>query len=136
MRRVFVLEDDPYRIGLFQDACLGRHDLTLTDRLSGPRGAFTLYAPPYDLIYLDHDLGGRQMVDSHEEETGAAFVRWMPLASDHQPVITIHSYNMDGARNMARTLRDKGYTKVISWPFCGTVIDTLKEVEVSLDKDA
>lgn len=136
MRRVFVLEDDPYRIGVFQDACLGRHDLTLTDRLAGPRGAFTLYQPPYDLIYLDHDLGGRQMVDSREEETGAAFVRWMPPAGDHQPVITIHSYNLPGATNMHRLLRDKGYTKVLLWPFCETVIDTLKDAELSLDKDA
>lgn len=136
MRRVFVLEDDPYRIGVFQDACLGRHDLTLTDRLSGPRGAFAVYQPPYDLIYLDHDLGGRQLVDSREEETGAAFARWMPPAGDHQPVITIHSYNFDGARNMVRTLREKGYTKVIPWMFCQAVIDTLKDAELSLDKDA
>jgi hypothetical protein len=136
--RVFVLEDDPFRIKRFRDACLGRHDLTLTDRLSGPRGAFTVYQPPYDLIYLDHDLGGRQMVDSREEETGAAFTRWMPVAGEEQPqpVITIHSYNLPGATNMHRLLRDKGYTKVILWPFCQTVIDVLKEAVLSLDVDA
>lgn len=134
MRRVFVLEDDPFRIEQFRKACEGRHDLTLTDHLSGPRGAFTLYQPPYDLVYLDHDLGGRQMVDSDEEETGAAFVRWLPPADEHQPVITIHSYNLPGATTMHRLLRDKGYTRVVLWPFCQTVIDTLTDAVISEEK--
>jgi hypothetical protein len=136
MARVFVLEDDLYRIQLFQDACIGRHHITLTTQLSGPHGAYARYQPPYDLIYLDHDLGGLSMVDSHREETGAAFTRWMPPAGDHQPVITIHSYNFAGARTMAQTLREKGYTKVIPWMFCQAVIDTLKEADVANDKDA
>lgn len=126
MRRIFVLEDDPIRIESYRNACRARHDLTLTDHLTGPDGACALYQPPYDIICLDHDLGGRQMIDSHEEETGAAFVRWMPDAGDDQPTIVIHSFNPVGAGNMARTLRDKGYERVLIWPFCTGLLDLLK----------
>lgn len=126
MRRVFVLEDDPIRIDSFQKACV-QHELTLTDHLTGPNGACALYQPPYDIICLDHDLGGRQMVDSDEEETGAAFVRWMPVASeDYQPSIIIHSFNTVGQVNMARILRAKGYDRVLTWPFSTGLLDVLR----------
>lgn len=108
----------------------GGHDLTLTDHLTGARGAYSLYTGPYDRVYLDHDLGQRQFVDSADEETGAAFVRWMPKATDlDQPLIVVHSYNPDGAREMVRTLRDKGYMRVIIWPFCQSILDLLQQQE-------
>ena len=125
MSRVFVLEDDPVRIKLFRNAGIG-HDLTVVTTLSRPDGAFAQWNPPYDLVYLDHDLGGQVMVDSDEEETGAAFTRWLPPAGDHQPVITIHSFNPVGTQRMFRDLRDRGYTRVIMFPFGPTILDTLR----------
>lgn len=126
--RVFVLEDDAYRIERFHEECRTEgHDLTLTDHLTGARGAYSLYTGPYDRVYLDHDLGQRQFVDSADEETGAAFVRWMPKATDlDQPEIIVHSYNPDGAREMVRGLREKGYRHVVAWPFGDAVLNTLR----------
>ena len=123
--RVFVLEDDPMRIAQFREAGIG-HDLTIVTGLCGPDGAFARWSPPYDLVYLDHDLGGQQMVDSDEEETGAAFTRWLPTAGVHQPLIMIHSFNPVGAQRMAQTLRDKEYTRVSVWPFGSSLLKTLQ----------
>ena len=123
--RVFVLEDDPMRIAQFREAGIG-HDLTIVTGLCGPDGAFAQWHPPYDLVYLDHDLGGQQMVDSNEEETGAAFTRWLPFAGEHQPLIMIHSFNSVGAQRMAQTLRDKEYTRVGVWPFGSSLLKTLQ----------
>ena len=125
MSRVFVLEDDPVRIRQFREASI-RHDLTIVTGLCGPDGAFAQWHPPYDLVYLDHDLGGRQMVDSDEEETGAAFTRWLPPAGEHQPLIMIHSFNPVGAQRMAQTMNDKGYTRVGVWPFGSSLLKTLQ----------
>ena len=129
MSRVFVLEDDPVRIELFRNASI-EHDLTVATTLSRPDGAFAQWNPPYDLVYLDHDLGGQQMVDSDEEETGAAFTRWLPFAGEHQPLIMIHSFNPVGAQRMAQTLRDKEYTRVGVWPFGSSLLKTLRHTSL------
>mgnify|MGYP003348316371 CR=1 FL=1 len=123
--RVFVLEDDPVRIELFRKAGM-EHDLTVVTTLSRPDGAFAQWNPPYDLVYLDHDLGGQIMVDWGKEETGAAFTRWLPPAGDHQPVITIHSHNPVGTQRMFWDLRDRGYTRVLIFPFGPTILETLQ----------
>ena len=59
--KVFILEDDPYRIVKFRDLLKG-HDLTIIDSCTKVEE----FKPPYDLILLDHDLGGRQLED-HED---------------------------------------------------------------------
>lgn len=43
------------------------------------------------------------------EETGLDLVKWMVRTDNVPIVVTIHSWNPDGARNMAKALWDAGY---------------------------
>lgn len=75
-------------------------------------------------ISLDHDLGYEHVKDLPEDpdelavvlledrnpnaETGLDLVRWMVDTGFIPPRITIHSWNADGAKEMAATLNDHG----------------------------
>jgi len=59
----------------------------------------------YDLIFLDHDLGGKEMVDSADEDTGyhlALFIA-SDSANKETPCV-VHSCNPAGAVNIAAVL--------------------------------
>ena len=116
--RVFVLEDDAQRIALFWRAAIG-HDMTLAKDVDE---ACKKFDPPYDLICLDHDLGGEVYVSSEQRNTGAGFCRWLAergIAPCGR--VVIHSYNADGARAMGAIMRDAGWLTI--WvPFGPTVL--------------
>lgn len=90
--KVFVLEDSPQRKWWFWGRFEG-HDLTLIDSCEKK----DRFDGPYELILLDHDLGGRQMVD--HEDSGLAFVKEMKERFVDALVI-IHSFNPGGAEAM------------------------------------
>lgn len=116
--KIFILEDDLTRIGLFAEA-LGELFHTSTDVATDMTEVPDLYKPPYDLLLLDHDLDYRQMVGSGDPNTGYSFVKHYmecPIP-DPQPEIVIHSYNPSGAQNMENLLRARGYTKIAQIPF-------------------
>jgi hypothetical protein len=120
--RIFVLEDDRQRNLLFREVAIGL-DATFAESYSD---AVQKFAPPYDVIFLDHDLGDRVHVDSNDQNTGAAFTRWMPPCPiDAAPVVIVHSYNPSGAENMRKTLEDKGYTTHYI-PFGTTILNMIK----------
>lgn len=102
--RIFILEDDQARITWFKRRFI--HDqVTFVESCS----QISEYMPPYDLICLDHDLGGRQM--SNHEDNGEEFAKLLcnppearsgtagPLA------VIVHSMNPDGAMRIAYTMR-------------------------------
>jgi NAD+-processing family protein with receiver domain len=127
--RIFILEDDQIRIGAFLAAIPPNHEVTVATQLSGPNGAYKKFKPPYGLILLDHDLGGRQFVSSDEEETGFQFCRWLGTAPvDCDTSVVIHSYNQDGAKAMSRLLMDNGWIVVVI-PFGVPLLNALKETK-------
>ena len=116
--RIFILEDDDLRIMQLQDI-LHRHDLTVI-KTCLDAGEFD---PPYDLILLDHDLGGRQMLE--HEDCGLTFVRMVKdRISKHTPVI-VHSYNNGGAEAM---LQEIDSPMAVYAPFMGTQFVTVLEM--------
>lgn len=104
--RIFVLEDDRQRNLLFREAAIGL-DATFAVSYGEAR---LKYTPPYDVLFLDHDLGDRVFVPSSDENTGATFARWLPVCTT-TPATTaiVHSYNPDGAETMRDILTKKGY---------------------------
>lgn len=93
---IFILEDDQVRIQwlrerLFAHTCTFIESSTQADQFVGP----------YDLVLLDHDLGGRQLED-HEDD-GLAFVKAVKDRIGGATVI-VHSYNQDGAFRMLAEL--------------------------------
>jgi CheY-like chemotaxis protein len=65
----------------------------------------------YDIISLDHDLGGEVFVNSNRADCGMEVVRWMDknLPSRGAKVI-IHSWNIPAANAMSHWLIDAGYS--------------------------
>ncbi len=87
--KIFILEDDRARQTWFLDRFEG-HDVTLIESNKDAHK----FEGFYDLICLDHDLGGRQLVD--HEDCGLMFVKNMKNYFADSLVL-IHSYNPDGA---------------------------------------
>lgn len=92
--KAFILEDDPERIvqlvrffDKHSTSCAWAASCVQEDRFVGP----------YDLILLDHDLGGRQMKD--HEDSGRAFLKLIKKEIGNALVI-IHSYNGGAAALM------------------------------------
>lgn len=96
MKHIFILEDDPARIMWFLERFHG-YEVTLAESCT----QLDLFTGPYDLVCLDHDLGGRQLED-HEDD-GAAFAAGIKDKIGDAYVV-IHSFNSDGARDIANVL--------------------------------
>jgi hypothetical protein len=134
--RVFILEDDPERIKRFRQALIG-HDLTVIMDVAAAKEA---WEPPYNLMLLDHDLGGRTFVDSDEENTGAGFCRWLTeyykdLGPEMIPTTLIHSYNFGGADWMHRWLVDFG-VDASPFPFGASLLTSIAAFGLSQDVQA
>lgn len=97
MNKIFIIEDDAERIKWFRRNF--KHcDLTIAESVTE---AIEKFKPPYTLIFLDHDLGGRQFVDSQDTNTGYEFLRYILGYYDFSYTDwIIHSHNPTGAHNM------------------------------------
>lgn len=107
--RIFILEDNKYRMVKFRRELVGHqvdHAETVED------GMVLVKANRYDLIFLDHDLGGEEMVDSYGENTGyqlatfisSVFVNGKDFTQNRKTPCVIHSCNPAGANNIQRAL--------------------------------
>jgi hypothetical protein len=70
----------------------------------------------WDIVCLDHDLGGETFANSEREDTGMEVVRWVKF---HMPLVRrfiVHSMNPGGAANMVDGLMRCGYV-VNALPF-------------------
>jgi CheY-like chemotaxis protein len=97
---VFVLEDDPVRQDTFLKALVG-HEVTL---VANVEEALRAFSPPYDLVFLDHDLGGQHYVPSEDPTTGYAFVKQAVDRMADCGIVVVHSYNTVGAERMLNEL--------------------------------
>lgn len=99
---IFILEDNPHRMIKFKRNLIGHkidHAETVVD------GKQLVYKNKYDLIFLDHDLGGKQMVDSSEENTGYQLAVYIAKKTRNKntPCIT-HTCNPVGANKIVSVL--------------------------------
>ncbi len=117
---IFILEDDPLRIKTFQRALID-HNVDHADNVQD--GQKLLTENEYDLILLDHDLGGGQMVHSSDENTGYQLAKFIRDDNISARVIT-HTYNPAGAKNILAVLPRAAYI-----PF-STLIDKLEQYGV------
>jgi hypothetical protein len=98
--QIFLLEDNETRIEWFlknfhfADITVCK-DMAEVDRM---------WNPPYDCIFLDHDLGGEIMVNSKEQNTGAGFVRYVNICGGFDCPVIVHSHNEVGAEYMKREI--------------------------------
>jgi len=95
--RVFILEDDPSRMDKFikELLCDEIHHAETVEA-----GKTLLLEYKYDLLLLDHDLGGEQMVDSAEENTGYQLAKFIPHTQNRDTPCITHTCNPIGADNI------------------------------------
>jgi CheY-like chemotaxis protein len=111
--KIFILEDDHGRIFLLRKWLQGQN-ITQVDSCA----SFGAFVPPYDLILLDHDLGGRQL--EQNEDDGAQFAKLIvkKYGTQDRPetIVIVHSFNPAGAYAIGRAMSEAGYNVILA-PF-------------------
>ena len=100
---ILVLEDDNTRIMAFKRKFIG----CTTTFVKTAKEAIKLLADKYwDILFLDHDLGGEEMVESGPG-TGYEVACWLEENPSKKPNrIYLHSLNPVGRQNMKDALPD------------------------------
>lgn len=126
MLNILILEDDPRRVEVFESKLGDKHKLTCVD--TAQAAIELLEKEKYDVVFLDHDLGGETFVDPHDPNTGSEVVRWMVtpdnLCHIKGQVIIIHSMNFPAAQSMKASLEDARFSvehsPQVNWKQLGT----------------
>lgn len=103
MKRVLFLDDDKHRTMAFRDL-MRLYDIVPDCVETAAECIERLKAVEYDLISLDHDLGGETFVDSAREDCGMEVVRWLRKHQKPQGFILVHSFNMLASKRMVYSL--------------------------------
>lgn len=99
---IFILEDNEYRMKKFREELAGHkidHAETVQD------GTSMVLANKYDLLFLDHDLDGEEMVDSANDNTGYQLAEFIAsFTPNKETPCVVHSLNPAGANNIMRAI--------------------------------
>ena len=99
--RVLILEDDHNRHKAFRRNLIGC-DVQIVE--TAPAAIEYLNSVSWDVLFLDHDLGGEVYQESGDG-TGYEVACWLEEHVDKQPKrIIIHSFNAAGAEKMLAAL--------------------------------
>ena len=111
-RLILFLDDNVSRAALFSNRSTGTDRArTIWARTAEEAiEALELHGPDFDMIHLDHDLGGTQFQDSRSEESGMQVVRFLEKTGTAKTAkIIIHSWNLPAGKRMVERLTDAGY---------------------------
>ena len=117
MNNILILDDDKIRHTQFAKKYASEnliHVYTSTEAIEA------LKTQKFDYVFLDHDLGGEQMVSSGDG-TGYEVAEWIANNEDSRPskTVILHSLNPPGRANMCSVLKAKG-VRVMESPFLWT----------------
>lgn len=116
MAKILILEDDENRVEIFREMLGQRHDLTVVD--TAQDAIDEIDSDIFDVIFLDHDLGGQTYVAASDMNTGSEVVRNMTRrAVVLSASVVIHSMNTPAAASMQSQLVNAGYHPVHRIPF-------------------
>lgn len=104
--RIFVLEDMETRIKVFQQR-YASDELTVVTTAEEAIAILTGRLD-WDLISLDHDLGGQVFCSSELENSGYRVAKFLS-DKNFKGQIVIHSWNPAGAKNMLAVLPQAVY---------------------------
>jgi CheY-like chemotaxis protein len=105
MKKIFILEDDPNRVKWFKENLVS-DDLHITE--FAEEAMEWLRSTKFDAVFLDHDLGGDQMVSSNVWNTGSTVAQMIHETENKDLTVIIHSYNPSGADIMHRGMKSNG----------------------------
>lgn len=99
--KILIVEDDFTRIKMFKSWLIG-FDYDVCE--DADPAIEKVNNEKYDLIFLDHDLGGRVFVDSNDKNTGYQVAKAIVNSINKDSFVIIHSLNPVGAEKMANIL--------------------------------
>ncbi len=99
--KILVVEDNPVRIEKFKRALIG---CVVDYADNAHEGIILVRERKYDLIFLDHDLGGREHVSSNDPNTGFQVAKAIRGTLNRFAFIVVHSANVVGAKNIQQEL--------------------------------
>lgn len=107
--KILVLEDDQNRIKRFSQELIG-NSLDICERAE--EAIKLLKEKDYDVVFLDHDLGGQIYVDPLESNTGYEVIRFLARnITNTKANFIVHSMNSVGD-SMVKSLKAKNYKAV------------------------
>lgn len=116
--RILILEDDlAWRMPIFRRELIG-HEVTHHDNAANLILALeeaNNSGNDFDLVFLDHDLGGKppdyygQFTDPAGTNTGSEVVRWIVANQIKKWPVIIHSINSVEGPNMRTNLQNAGF---------------------------
>lgn len=111
--RILILEDNVERREAF------RKTYSNNSVITSPNAEQCIHLlnsyDPFDIIFLDHDLGGQQMVESGPG-TGYEVAEWLRDHPEKLPqIVVVHSLNPAGRANIYHCLKD--LVKTYEYPF-------------------
>jgi CheY-like chemotaxis protein len=132
--KILVLEDNEERIKWFKRKLEPFCDLTMFS--NAELAIEKIKEEKFDVIFLDHDLGGKVYVDSNEPNTGYQVAKIIPNTINKDSYIIIHSLNPVGIQNMMNELNGMNVIRMHFGTFDFNWIDgKLKIVKRSLYGD-
>jgi CheY-like chemotaxis protein len=120
--RILFLDDDPSRHEEFQRQLLGL-GTDITAVLTSDEAIAALKAGTFDVIFLDHDLGGQIYVPSGPG-TGFEVAQRLVETPNKTAQVIVHSINEQGAREMLKVLGPPAVW--VPFPQLNTIINAIK----------
>lgn len=103
--KVLILEDSIARIETFKKKLSHDYDLYFFDEVSDAIEAINLIGP-FDIIFIDHDLGNRIYVPSEEPNTGYQLAKYISENKIKYNQVIVHSMNAVGSARIKDVLPD------------------------------
>lgn len=107
--KVLFLEDDEARIVIARREFVG---CSLRIARTAAEAIALLQDERFDLVSLDHDLGGKVMVAS-DADSGYAVAEWIAESEDWQAPVIVHSMNPVGGAKMVDVLWHVGCIRTV-----------------------
>lgn len=107
-KQVLFLDDDHRRIDQIRLRMTDQPcDMTVVE--TADDCIAQLKAHTFDLVMLDHDLGGETFCDSSREDCGMEVVRWLKANGGDHGAFIVHTMNAVAAAGMYLELNAMGY---------------------------
>ena len=111
MKRILFLDDNPARLRWALTNLGPGNVLTLAETSAATIAALESANPttPFNVVYLDHDLGDEEYADSGRTDTGYEVVRWIIANRPTIGTVVVHTANTPAGQHMTADLVQYGY---------------------------
>lgn len=127
--RLLMLDDDGNRMATFCEM-FRHHTLVMVN--TAPMAMAMLEMLHFDVVFLDHDLGGEGVVSRARVGSGQDVAEALPGGRNARAAVVIHSWNPEGADAMKDELQRRGHRGPIRRiPFGGFSEDIITTIAQS-----